>query len=80
MVEPGTIVDLGYRWSDDHWKGDPLSWSRRRQDESLSGQPAGDTRTVRSPDPVYQSEADRVAAGQVSTDQQCLVCLGLPAD
>ncbi|MEM7276093.1 MAG: hypothetical protein AAF547_23670 [Actinomycetota bacterium] len=80
MVEPGTIADLGYRWRDDDWKADPLSWSRRRQEAGRSGQAAGDTRTDRSPEPVYQTEADRATAARVSADEQCLVCLGLSAD
>ena len=80
MVEPGTIVDLPWRWRDDDWKTDPLSWSRKRQDrgrsESRSG---GDTRTARSDQPVYQSEADQTAAEAVAFDDQCLVCLGIDA-
>jgi len=73
---PG-IVDLPYRWTDDDWKADPLSWSRNRQDGGQSGTPAGDTRTERSAEPVYQTEADRAAADAVPWDDQCLVCIGI---
>ncbi len=75
--EPGTIVDLPYRWHDDEWRADPLSWSRTRQDTGQTGVPAGDTRTSRSPQPQYQSDDDRTAAASVSWDDQCKVCLGL---
>lgn len=78
IAEPGTIVDLDHRWQDDDWKADPLSWSRRRQDNGQTRKPAGDTRTGRSADPVYQSDADRAAADAVAWDDQCLVCVGLP--
>lgn len=78
MTEPGTIVDLPWRWRDDDWKTDPLSWSRRRQDSGQSGSPSGsDTRTARSDQPRYQSEADQAAAEAVSFDDQCRVCLGI---
>lgn len=72
------IVDLPYRWVDDEWKADPLSWSRRRQDAGESGQRAGDTRTARNDEPVYQNDADRAAADATAWDNQCQVCLGLP--
>jgi hypothetical protein len=76
----GTIVDLDYRWRDDDWKADPLSWSRRRQDSGATGRRSGgDTRTGRSAEPVYQHDDDRQAAEATEWDEQCLVCLGLPA-
>ncbi len=77
IAQPGSIVDLDVRWQDDDWKADPLSWSRNRQDRGLSGQAAGDTRTGRSATPVYQTEADRVAAESVPWNEQCRVCVGL---
>jgi hypothetical protein len=77
IPEPGTIVDLGYRWRDDAWKADPLSWSRKRQAEGRTSQPGGDTRTGRSDEPRYQSHDDRLAAEAVGWDDQCLVCLGI---
>ncbi|MEM7325052.1 MAG: hypothetical protein AAF531_18330 [Actinomycetota bacterium] len=77
LDQPGGIVDLPYRWVDDDWKADPLSWSRKRQDGGLSGKPAGDTRTGRSAEPVYQSDADRQAAAAVAWEDQCLVCIGV---
>ncbi len=79
ITEPGTIVDLAYRWRDDDWKADPLSWSRKRQDKGQAGKPAGDSRTGRSDEPRYQSDDDRRAADAVAWDDQCQVCLGLPA-
>lgn len=77
MTEPGSIVDLPFRWIDDDWKAAPLSWSRSAQDRGLSGTDAGDTRTVRNPEPVYHDDADRVAAEAVAWEDQCQVCIGL---
>jgi hypothetical protein len=77
MTVPGTIVNLDYRWRDDAWKADPLSWSRKRQDSGQTARPAGDTRTGRSGQPRYQSEDDRTAAEERNWDEQCLVCLGI---
>lgn len=77
MTEPGTIAELPFRWRDDEWKADPLSWSRRRQDSGQTSKPAGDTRTARSDEPRYQSDEDRAAAAARSHDDQCLVCLGI---
>ncbi len=77
ITEPGTIVELPYRWLDDDWKADPLSWSRKRQDNGQTKKPAGDTRTGRSDQPKYQTDADRLAAESVDWDDQCLVCLGV---
>ena len=77
MTEPGTITELPWRWRDDAWKADPLSWSRRRQDAGQTAKPAGDTRSGRSDAPRYQSDEDRSAAEARSHDEQCLVCLGI---
>ncbi|MEM9893576.1 MAG: hypothetical protein AAF962_22200 [Actinomycetota bacterium] len=77
MTAPGSIHDLPYRYIDDDWKRDPLSWSRRQQDEGRSGSSAGDTRTGRRAEPVYQSEADREAAASTDWADQCLSCLGV---
>lgn len=101
MTEPGSIVDLDFRYIDDDWKAAPLSWSRRRQtsgetkgetrgdtkgetrDEASDGtsggtrKPGADSRTGRSPDPVWQNEADAAAAKAVDWDEQCLVCVGI---
>ena len=76
LTEPG-IVDLPYRYVDDDWKGNPLSWSRKRQTTGSSSKPTGDTRTARSAEPRYQTEADRDAAEAVDWDDQCRVCVGL---
>ncbi len=78
MTAPGSIHDLEYRYVDDDWKRDPLSWSRRQQDEGRSGTPAGDTRSGRQAEPVYQSDDDRQAAEAVGWADQCRTCLGLP--
>ena len=77
MTEPGSIVDLDFRYIDDNWKADPLSWSRKRQSADETGKSGGDTRRGRSPDPVWQDEADAVAANEVDWDEQCLVCVGI---
>jgi hypothetical protein len=77
LTEPGSIVDLPYRYVDDDWKTEPLGWSRRRQDDGSTAAASGDTRTARSPEPRYQNQADRDAAERVAWDQQCRVCIGL---
>lgn len=78
IAEPGTIVDLPWRWRDDDWKADPLSWSRKRQSSGqTSSRSGGDTRTARSDEPRYQNDADRAAAEAQARDDQCLVCLGI---
>lgn len=59
--EPGRIVDLPLQWRHDEWKANPLSWSRRREDQGTSGNDAGDTRTTRLAEPQWQSDADRAA-------------------
>ena len=47
---PGTILNLPYRWSDsDAWK------TEENNDKS-------DTRSPRGDEPVYQTDADRIAA------------------
>jgi hypothetical protein len=78
-LECPSIVDLDYRWHDDDWKRDPLGWSRAREDSAESTQSEGDTRTVRSDQPRYQTAADRSAAEATPWDEQCTVCIGLPA-
>jgi hypothetical protein len=82
MTEPGTIADLPLRWHHDDWKSDPLSWSRRGEDRqnagSASAERRGDSRAGRDALPLYQSDADRVAAEAVEWDQQRRTCLGLP--
>ncbi len=77
IAEPGTIVDLPYRWRDDEWKADPLSWSRKRQRAGTTATSGGDTRTARATEPRYQTEDDRAAADGVAWADQCLVCLGV---
>ncbi len=83
MTTPSQVT-LDYRWIDDDWKAEPLSWSRQRQsatsegidNTSLSG--GGDTRTPRSDRPAYKSQADEEAALSRPFTDQCLVCVGLP--
>ncbi len=73
---PGTIVDLDLRWSDDQaWKDDPMG--ARRSSAEGSDEGTSDTRSPRTPEPVYQSDRDREAAEARSWDEQCLVCVGL---
>ncbi len=78
ISEPGDIVSLPYRWIDDDWKAKPLSWSRKAQSSGASGSDAGDTRTGRSDEPVYQTPEDAAMAAERSLDEQCRTCLGLP--
>lgn len=77
ITEPGAIVDLPYRWRDDDWKTDPLSWSRKRQENGQTRESGGDSRTGRSSEPRYQTEEDRAAADAVDWNEQCQVCLGV---
>lgn len=88
MTEPGSIHDLAFRFVDDDWKAEPMSWSRKRQSASrhsprspVSGGEAApaDTRTTRSAAPVYQSAQDAEAAAGVDWAAQCLVCIGMQA-
>jgi hypothetical protein len=77
LTEPGSIIDLPYRYVDDVWKAQPLGWSSARQREGTTAESTDDRRAARSPEPKYQTEADRAAAEQVEWDQQCRVCVGL---
>jgi len=77
VSEPGTIVDLPYRYVDDDWKANPLGWSRKRQRSGASSKRSSDSRTGRSSDPQYQNDDDRAAAEAISWDDQCLTCIGL---
>ncbi len=76
LSNPG-IADLPYRYIDDDWKADPLSWSRRRQEAGATKKAGGDTRTDRSDEPQYQSDDDAAAAAAVRHEDQCLTCIGL---
>ena len=76
LTKPG-VVDLPYRYVDDDWKANPLGWSRKRQSSGSASKRSGDSRTGRSSEPQYQSDADRQAAEAVAWDDQCLVCVGL---
>lgn len=58
--EPGRLVDLDLRWHDNAWKQNPLSWSRQQEDAGESGMDAGDTRTIRSSEPQWQLDEDRI--------------------
>ena len=77
LTEPGSFVDLPYRYVDDDWKANPLGWSRKRQEAGAASSRSGDSRTGRSDEPLYQSDDDRTAAEAVDWDEQCLTCIGL---
>ncbi len=77
MTETGAVHQVPWRWADEAWKDDPLSWSRQAQDAGRAGQPSGDTRGGRSDEPVWQNDDDRRAAEAVPWEEQCLVCIGL---
>ena len=63
ITEPGTIVDLGVRWSDDQaWKGAATSGL----DNGIS-RADGDSRRPRIDEPQYQFESDRAAAEAATT-------------
>lgn len=51
ITEPGTIVDLEYRWDDYE------AWKAAAGDDAI-----GDVRSPRDLEPRYQEEADRAAA------------------
>ena len=72
ISEPGGIITLPHRWSDDEsWK-DYAMRSKPRTD----GQ-AADDRVERFDTPQYQSEADRVAAETDSAAGECPGCVFL---
>ncbi len=81
IKQSGTIVPLPYRWSDDEWRSDALSWSRQRQDQGDTGRPPGsapsDTRNERNPEPQFQTAKDAELAAATDWDDQCLVCVGI---
>jgi hypothetical protein len=61
-TQPGRVVDLGRVWSNDEtidraWRSHPLS----------SQGSGGDGRGTRTPEPVYQSDQDRVLALRAAT-------------
>ena len=69
-LEPGTIVDLEYRWQeDDEWKDSVM-----RPQQNPQGQDNGhnDTRTERFDTPQYQNDEDIAAA-----DPACPSCVFL---
>lgn len=69
QTEPGAIVDLGRSWSDDEsWKLHPLS----------AGSTPDDSRGVRSAEPVYQTEDDRLLATERHRPPPaCTSCIGI---
>ncbi len=70
--QPGEIITLPHRWSDDDgWK------DRAIRPEPQSGGWAGDDRVERFGTPRYQSEADRVAAEVNLAAAQCPGCVFL---
>ncbi len=65
-TEPGKTVDLHRVWSeDDSWKRNPLT----------SGMGAGDGRTARLDEPVYQEERDKLMAERSAG--ACRSCVGV---
>ncbi len=70
IEEPGTIVDLPYRWADDDaWKDAVM--------RPADGAEWEDDRGERLPDPQFQSDLDRWAAEETHADHECLVCPGI---
>lgn len=72
-TEPGVAVHLPYRWHDDAWRANPLSWSR----DNPTAADRGDTRTARSAEPQYQTTEDQRLAATRSRLTQCRTCIGL---
>ena len=71
--EPGTIVDLPYRWdTTDDWKDDTM-----RPVIPHPGADPIDDRGERLPDPQYQLASDATAAEAAHEGLECVVCPGL---
>lgn len=67
LEEPGSIVELEYRWSnDDAWK------DRVMRADSDSGESGNDSRVERVATPQYQCEADRELAEAAGTCPTCV--------
>ncbi|MCY4212972.1 MAG: hypothetical protein OXF68_05030 [Gammaproteobacteria bacterium] len=71
--QPGEIITLPHRWSDDDgWK------DRAMRPEPCAGGRAADDRVARFDTPQYQSEADQVAAeASLATEGKCPGCVFL---
>ncbi len=61
MRTPGSIELLAFEWSPDH------SWKH-------AGAGEGDNRAPRTEEPAYQSEDDKIAAGEGKLADECIVC------
>ena len=73
IQQPGTIITLPHRWSDDDaWK-DHAMRPKPRKDGG-----AADDRVERFDTPQYQSEADREAADANLAAGECPGCVFLP--
>ena len=70
---PGTITDLGRRWSDDQsWRINPMGGGP----EAKSSGKTDDTRTARHDTPQYQTVEDEALARDRHGDDACLACVG----
>ena len=73
ISEPGTIVNLPYRWADtDDWKDDAM-----RPAVPYPGADPTDDRVERLADPQYQLAADAEAAEAAHAGLDCVVCVGV---
>lgn len=69
VEEPGTIIDLPYRWSkDDLWKR-PVDPSQET-----------DARAPRDSTPQYQDEEDRLLAEAIHAAGSCHCCIGIDSE
>lgn len=78
IAQPGSIIDLPMRWSeDDTWKDVVMRPQRDHDIEPLEDEHglAGDQRAPRHDTPQYQLPEDALAA-----DPQCQTCFFLPQD
>lgn len=74
ITEPGTIVDLPYRWAaTDEWK-DGVFVPEETPDGEIRW---ADDRAERYDSPQYQTPADGRQADERHADQECLVCAGI---
>ena len=70
--QPGGIITLPHRWSDDGWK------DRAMRPKPRADGGAADDRVGRFDTPQYQSEDDRVAAEINLAAGECPGCVFLP--
>lgn len=84
LAEPGSIVDLPYRWSDsDDWKEAVFAPADRNATDGIGSRGTAtkssyaDDRVPRRDTPQYQCEADEARAAESHEGRSCRVCEGI---